>query len=833
MKQFFKTKNNPLKKLIHSSMIEKQLDFYSKKKIIPTRNFCGNEFKINETVKLYGWIENIRKINEDFHFIVLRDISGKIQIQYNPKDFNFKNLNVESVIEIDGIVKERPENMKNLKMKNGNIEIFVEKLNLLNETPSNLPIQLKNSEEELRLKYRYIDLRREQLQENLKERSKTLQKIRNYFLDKNFLEIETPTLFKSTPEGSREFLVPTRQKHKFYSLVQSPQQFKQLLMVGGIDKYFQIARCYRDESGRSDRQPEFTQLDIEMSFIQREDVMKLIENLIKIIFENENLKFPILTYDEAMSNYGIDKPDLRIKKKILNFNEFEFPFEKDEFTFGFTMDLTLIPKIKKYKNDLKLVKYKDLNENIINKLEIKENENIILITGKDKMKILKLLGQIRLDIFERNQEEEFKFLWVIDFPLFELNEEDNKIQSVHHPFTSPANKMENDDVFTLKGLNYDIVLNGVEIGGGSLRIHDAKLQEHILVDILKQKREYFTHLLEALKLGAPPHGGVALGLDRLIAIKCNSNSIRDVIAFPKTSTGNELMTNSPSEVKNKAVTVGLGLVVAYITTKFFSGSSTTKKEEKNEKDTTVLHPKEHRKFVLKSKETLTSGEGVLPVVRYRFEIPNNKSLGLPVGQHIKLKCIVDGEEVLRSYTPTSSNSDLGFFELVIKVYPKGKMSQHVDSLKIGDSIDVIGPSGRFQYEKNKFKHIGMLAGGTGITPMLQIIHHIFEEEKDDNTKVSLVYGNLTENDIILREKIEEYANKYENFEVYHVLNNPISKDWSQGVGFISPEIIEKYCPTKPSTDSTVLMCGPGPMIDAMTKILKSKFDFKRENYFTF
>jgi aspartyl-tRNA synthetase len=351
--------------------------------------------------------EIIKKRNDEFYFILLRDTSGKIQLQFNPKHHpSLKDVPVESVIEIQGIIQERPENMKNKKMKNGDFEVMVSSMEILNQAPSPLPLQWKNSEEEVRLRYRYLDLRREELQNNLKQRSKMIQKMRNYLLEHQFLEVETPStleysnlflaLFKSTPEGSREFVVPTRQKGKFYSLVQSPQQYKQLLMIGGVDRYFQVARCYRDEGGRSDRQPEFTQLDIEMSFIQREDIIHLIQEMMKKVFEDESIEFPTLSYDDCMSWYGSDKPDLvrrndlkkkRIKEKIQDLSDFTFPFEKKKFTFGF---IGRIGKNNGGEMDIgmKIMKFKHLDSTLKETFHtMKEDQVLFLMTGEDRNKV--------------------------------------------------------------------------------------------------------------------------------------------------------------------------------------------------------------------------------------------------------------------------------------------------------------------------------------------------------------------------------------------------------------------------------------------------------------
>ncbi len=438
---------------------------------------------IGKKVKLCGWV-NDRKDLGQITFIYLRDRSALVQVVFSPENLDqrsqeiLKKIRLEFVVEIEGVVNQRPKNQINKNFPTGSVEILAEKLCLLNqaETP---PFEINNEDkranEELRLKYRYLDLRHERMKNNLVLRHRVVKFIRDY-LDKNdFLEIETPILTKGTPEGAREFIVPSRlYSGQFYVLPQAPQQFKQLLMVAGLEKYFQIARCFRDEDTRGDRQPEFTQLDLEMSFVEEKDVMALVENLITNLIKKISPRglisrspFPRLTYEEAMVKYQTDKPDLR------------------------------------------------------------ENKNNL---------------------------EELSFCWLNNFPLFEHSASEGKIVSIHHPFTAPlesdAGLLETDPL-RARAKQYDLVCNGFEIGGGSIRIHQKDLQEKIF-KILKVSDEEikrrFGHLLEAFKYGAPPHGGFALGLDRLIMILTNEPNIREVIPFPKTADARDLMMNAPSEL---------------------------------------------------------------------------------------------------------------------------------------------------------------------------------------------------------------------------------------------------------------------------------------------
>jgi aspartyl-tRNA synthetase len=436
-----------------------------------------NDKLAGKKVELCGWVDSIR-VMKSVIFVVLRDRYGKVQAVINSKSNSFdkaKGLTQESCIKINGLVKKRPKGQENKEMGgSGKVEIEINDLEIFGLC-SRLPLDLKNktNEDENRLKYRFLDLRTEKMQKNLLIRSKITGEVLRFFEKEGFVYFETPILGKSTPEGARDFLVPSRtHKGEFYALPQSPQLFKQLSMVAGFDKYIQLARCFRDEDLRADRQLEFTQVDIEMSFIEQEDILNLMEKMVKEIFKNIGIDvktpFKRISYDEAMKKYGNDRPDIRKKG------------------------------------------------------------------------------------------EEFAFCWVVDFPLFEYSKEDKRYKSTHHPFTMPADNKINEKS---KSVAYDLVLNGTEIGGGSIRIHDPKIQEKVF-DFLKiskkESREKFGFLLDALSYGAPPHGGIAFGFDRLVQIIAGEDSIKEVIAFPKNKFGKDAMLNSPNEVsKEQLDEVGL------------------------------------------------------------------------------------------------------------------------------------------------------------------------------------------------------------------------------------------------------------------------------------
>ncbi len=559
---------------------------------------------IGETVTLSGWIDTKRDLG-GLTFIDLRDREGVTQIVFDI-DVAEKNivetaqkLKNESVIKIKGLIRERYS--KNMNIPTGEIEIFATELEILNHAEV-LPFQVSGSEnvsESMRLKYRYLDMRRPQLLNNLKMRHKMIMSIRNYMDKEGFLDVDTPILTKSTPEGARDFLVPSRiSQGEFYALPQSPQLFKQLLMIGGIEKYYQIAKCFRDEDLRADRQPEFTQLDLEMSFVEQEDILNLVEGLAKKVFEdvtgeNPNYSFPRMSYDEAMTRYGSDKPDTRFEVELKDLTEimkttkFE-AFKKWALGKG-AVKCVVAPNgsekfsrkiISEYEEYAKVyfgakgLAYIKVTEDGINSPLSKffsEEEmktiveasgakvgDIILIIADNKKIVHNSLGAIRLKIaedFNLIDKNEFKFLWIIDFPMFEYSEEENRYQAQHHPFT--AIKAEHMEAFMggemekILTISHDLILNGSEIGGGSLRIFDPKIQERVFEKLglsFEEAREKFGFFIDAFKYGAPPHGGLAFGIDRWLMVMLKESSIRDVIPFPKTNKGQCLMTEAPGNV---------------------------------------------------------------------------------------------------------------------------------------------------------------------------------------------------------------------------------------------------------------------------------------------
>jgi len=566
---------------------------------------CGqlNEIDVNNIVILNGWISKVRDLGSVI-FADLRDRYGKTQLVFNAEINKeaydiAKGLSLEDVIGIKGKVVLRPDNARNDKIITGSIDIEVNFLKIYNKslTPPFDINDRQSASEDHRLKYRYLELRTKQLQENLITRHKTAILTRNFLSNQNFIEIETPILMKSTPEGARDFLVPSRlHKGRFYALPQSPQTYKQLLMVSGFDKYFQIVKCFRDEDFRSDRQPEFTQIDIEMSFINQEDIIALGTNLVRHIWKeilNVDLEndFPLISYDKAMNDYGSDKPDIRFDMKLIDFNSHIINSEFETFINIIKKDgivkAIVCPNAEKYSRKiideltswiktyygakgLAWFKVKDkqfeggiarffdesLQSKILSDNNIPEG-SIIFMVGDSKKIVLNAMGALRLKLAEREnliENDKWAPLWVVDFPLFEKDEKSNQYVPLHHPFTSPNSndeKLLDESPEKIRSVAYDIVMNGYELGGGSIRIHERKIQEKIF-KILgisdEEAEEKFGFLMSAFQYGAPPHGGMAFGFDRIVMLLAHSNQIRDVIAFPKTTSATSLMDNSPSNV---------------------------------------------------------------------------------------------------------------------------------------------------------------------------------------------------------------------------------------------------------------------------------------------
>jgi aspartyl-tRNA synthetase len=566
-----------------------------------------------QTVTLCGWVHSRRDLGGVL-FIDVRDREGRTQLVFDPSDLSAEvftqasALRSESVIQVTGKVRRRPEGTENPKIPTGQIEVMAAQLELLNLAEP-LPFQVDDPEaaarvnEELRLKYRYLDLRRPEMARNLRLRHRIATATRAYFDEQGFLDVETPMLFKSTPEGAREFLVPCRTNPGlFYALPQSPQQFKQILMVAGVERYFQLARCFRDEDLRADRQPEFTQIDLEMSFIEREDIYTLIEGLLQRIWKvaldlDIQTPFPRLAYAEVMNRFGIDKPDLRFGLELVDLTD---TFRSSGFkvfsnavagggvvkalnakglacaTQGQIETMTSLAtdsgarglafiKVENGEWKSPIVKFLSGPEKdtLRHRLAIEEGDLILFAAG-EWLQACEILGRIRLYAAEVLRSagrielpaRQFEFLWVVDFPLLSFDKEQNRWYSSHHPFTAPVPEdigLLRTDPRQVRGQHYDIVVNGVELGGGSIRIHQRDLQKTIFEEVLQIPPEVaharFGYLLEAFRYGAPPHGGIALGFDRLVAMLCGMPSIRDVIAFPKTAKGTDLMAESPGAVE--------------------------------------------------------------------------------------------------------------------------------------------------------------------------------------------------------------------------------------------------------------------------------------------
>lgn len=564
-----------------------------------------------KSVTLIGWVQSVRD-HGGIIFVDLRDREGITQVVFHPECPVYRDaqkLKDESVIQIFGTVAMRENDTVNPSLKTGEIEVVADNM-IIHNVCETLPFPLDNERadkvnEDLRLQYRYLDLRRPRNLNLLRMRHKAAKALREYLDSNGFTEVETPILFKSTPEGAREFLVPSRlNPGQFYALNQSPQQYKQMLMVSGIERYYQMAKCFRDEDLRADRQPEFTQVDIEMSFIDREDMYSLIENMLKKVWKDVlgidiPTPFKRMPYSEAMNRYGVDKPDTRFEMELTDFTD---TFKQSQFkvfssvangggsikainakgladiTQGELKNLEDVAKtlgakglafIKAENGAWKSPILKFLSEaeqaELKQKLNI-EDGDIVFFAACEWERACSILGRIRLECAKLLQArgklsipaDQFNFLWVIEFPLMLFDEEQGRYVSAHHPFTSPVEediKYLDSDPLRVRGQHYDIVLNGVELGGGSIRIHQPQVQEKVFREVLKIPEDIiesrFGYMLKAFKYGAPPHGGIALGFDRLVSILTNRQSIRDIIAFPKTQRGQDLMAQSPCPVTEK------------------------------------------------------------------------------------------------------------------------------------------------------------------------------------------------------------------------------------------------------------------------------------------
>ena len=576
------------------------------------RNYKLNELRmenIGEEVTLSGWISKVRDLGH-FVFIDLRDRYGITQILLNEEVSGselfeearkYKN---EWVLKVTGVVAERSSKNKNIPT--GDIEIEAKKIEVLSRAKQ-LPFEISetgNLSENMRLTYRYLDIRRPKMLNNIIKRNDMLFSIRKFMNENGFLDVDTPILAKATPEGARDFIVPSRtNKGDFYALPQSPQLFKQILMVSGIDKYYQLAKCFRDEDLRADRQPEFTQLDVEMSFVEQEDVISMAEELTKTVFKDVTgieitEKFPRMSYDDAMNFYGSDKPDLRFDMKLIDLSEETadcgFGVFENALKDGGNVKAIVAPNAKKfsrkYIKDLedyvktyfkaKGLAYIKMNENgeinspiakffseeklaqIIEKLGIKNNEVALILADKYKV-VHDGLGALRLKLGEELElidKNAFKFLWVVDFPMFEWSEEENRYKAQHHPFTSIKEEdrkyLDTNELAKIKTDSYDIVLNGYEIGGGSIRIHDEDLQAKVFEKLgfsQEELEDKFGFFLEVLKYGVPPHGGLAYGIDRWLMAMLKEDSIKEVIPFPKTNKGQDLMTGAPAGIEEQVL----------------------------------------------------------------------------------------------------------------------------------------------------------------------------------------------------------------------------------------------------------------------------------------
>lgn len=571
-------------------------------------HYCNelNETKLDETVSVCGWIHN-RRDHGGVVFLDVRDNSGLLQVVYEPENEAIfreaEKLRHEFVVKVTGIVRPRPEGMINTKMATGAIEVLGTALEILNtsEPPPFLPDEHQTISEDIRYQYRYIDLRRAHMRKNLNSRHQMIQCMRAYFNERQFLDVETPMLTKATPEGARDYIVPSRvHQGAFYALPQSPQLFKQILMVSGIDKYYQIVKCFRDEDLRADRQPEFTQLDLEMSFADEQTIMSLIEGMLVKVFKevlNVDIALPIakMTYEEAMQRFGSDKPDLRIPLELVNiedivqhtdFKVFQEAAQDDESRVcalklpdGCQLSRKELDDYGKFvgiygAKGLAYIKVNDLSKgmeglqspiikflsedivlNILKRVEAETGDVVFFGAGKQHI-VNESMGALRNKLGHDRQliSDEWRLVWIIDWPMFEKDPQTKSLHAMHHPFTAPAGAdIERllDDPANCKARAYDIVINGFEIGGGSVRIHQKSMQEkvfHLLNISDEEAHEKFGFFLNALQYGAPPHAGIALGIDRLAMLLTGSDSIRDVIAFPKTQSAACPLTKAPAAV---------------------------------------------------------------------------------------------------------------------------------------------------------------------------------------------------------------------------------------------------------------------------------------------